>query len=444
MFRNRSIPLLSAFALLAACGDGTGPDGPASVGGISGNSQTATVATALPNPIAVRVTDSGGGGVAGVDVAFEMQTGGGSLAADRAGELNAGGRGGLARVVVTTDSDGEAEASWMLGQTAGKQEATATVTGISPFTFTATATPDAAASVEVASGDDQAGLLGSPLSPHVAKVSDRFGNGVPGVSVAWAITVGTGALSAMSSTSDASGEASTTLTPTQLGASEVTATAGSLAPAIFEAVAVTTATILDPAGDEFSTGASAGLVPPDITRLTAWPSAGNLMVVIDFVNDVKLDVVGGPNEVYGFLDIDADQNPATGTQARTDEFGGSTGMGMDFWVQLWTAGSGVMSIADSNGVVVGTFTSEVSANVLRMVIPLSLIGGDEGLVDLAMLVGTSQEETDIAPDTGVLSMAPDRVTSAAERRRPVSSVAEPRLDWKEAAAQLLIPVERRR
>ncbi len=65
MFRNRSIPLLSAFALLAACGDGTGPDGPASVGGISGNSQTATVATTLPNAIAVRVTDSGGGGVAG-------------------------------------------------------------------------------------------------------------------------------------------------------------------------------------------------------------------------------------------------------------------------------------------------------------------------------------------------------------------------------------------
>ena len=91
---------------------------------ISGNSQTAVVSTALPNPFVVEVQDQNGDTLSGITVTFAVTGGGGSLS----------------DTSVTTGSTGRASTTLTLGSTAGTNTVTATVSGITAISFTATGT----------------------------------------------------------------------------------------------------------------------------------------------------------------------------------------------------------------------------------------------------------------------------------------------------------------
>ena len=91
---------------------------------ISGNSQTAVVSTALSNPFVVEVQDQNGDALSGVTVTFAVTGGGGTLSATS----------------VTTNASGRASSTLTLGSTAGTNTVTATVSGITAITFTATGT----------------------------------------------------------------------------------------------------------------------------------------------------------------------------------------------------------------------------------------------------------------------------------------------------------------
>ncbi len=422
------LAVLAVVALVAtaACGDDetTSPPGPpANVAGVSGDNQTAVVGTALTSPIAVRVTDASGRGVGGVDVVFDATSGGGDVSAAIAGGL----AGNIPRpqlalaVTVQTDNNGNAEADWTLGTQAGSQEATATVSGLDPVTFTAAAQPDVADAVALATGDAQEGLLGSALDEDlVIQVTDQYNNAVPGETVNWSVTQGDANLGSATSTTDVNGHGFNTLTLGQTaGEIEVTATVGSFTPVTFTALAK--AELADPSGDEFSTGLSTGLVPPDITRLTAWREGTDLKVELAFVENVVSNLTGGPNVVIGILDIDTDQNAATGGTPATDNYrpgAGSTGMGQDYSVAILANASGEFSVFDFNGTSQGTFTPDFTANVLTMTIPLSLLGDDDGIVYLATVVGTTEEPTDIAPNDGNLATGPAPGPVAGIHARP--------------------------
>jgi len=112
----------------AGCGgDGTGPDPdpqPASIAVASGNNQTATTGAALPQPFVVRVADAANQGLPDITVAWEVVTGGGTLAA----------------LTSVTDTGGLARVQYLLGPNAGTNRVRATVQG-----RTLTATFDATA-----------------------------------------------------------------------------------------------------------------------------------------------------------------------------------------------------------------------------------------------------------------------------------------------------------
>ena len=123
---TRAILGLSILAgAVAGCGDDPTDvdDGsPATITISSGDAQTGTVNTALANPIVVKVEDENGDDVAGASVTWAVASGGGTLSA----------------LTGTTGSDGTAQVTWTLGTTAGTNTVTATVTGLTPVTFTAT------------------------------------------------------------------------------------------------------------------------------------------------------------------------------------------------------------------------------------------------------------------------------------------------------------------
>ncbi|HSR92224.1 MAG TPA: hypothetical protein VLK88_13035 [Gemmatimonadales bacterium] len=201
----RRIVLVSALAYLVACSGGdSGGTGPtpkiaSSVGISAGTNQSVEVATAVPVPPAVVVRDQNGDPMSGVDVTFTVQSGGGTIT------------GGTA----TTGANGVATVgSWTLGTLAGANTLRGSVTGLTPATFTATATAGVATALALPTAPSAIVPSGGafPQQP-VVQLRDVYGNdrAQAGVPVTVAIATGGGTLNGtLTENTDATGAANFT------------------------------------------------------------------------------------------------------------------------------------------------------------------------------------------------------------------------------------------
>jgi adhesin/invasin len=216
---NASPPLSVRFAATASAGAARG------LIIVSGNGQSAPAGTALPAPLVVRLLDEGGNPIAGGAVSWVVGQGGGLVEPGTS----------------TTGPDGNASATWTLGPGLGANTLSAVVSGVGTVQFTATATAAPAVRLLLNGGNDQTAPPQSRLSaPLSVKAVDANGNGVAGVSVAWAVTSGGGSLSASSSVTRADGTTDVTWTlGAAPGAQTATATAAGLqgSPITFTATA---------------------------------------------------------------------------------------------------------------------------------------------------------------------------------------------------------------
>jgi hypothetical protein len=141
---------------------------PAALALAGGAGQSGVVGSALADSLVVKVTDAKGGAVSGTAVAWAIRSGGGSLSA----------------VSALTDAAGLARVAWTLGTAAGASEVTATVSGLAPVTFTATALPDRPAWVSLSPYLLNFDALGDTVRLSV-QVSDRYGNTVAWPTLQW-------------------------------------------------------------------------------------------------------------------------------------------------------------------------------------------------------------------------------------------------------------------
>lgn len=233
------------------------PPGVAAVAKVAGDAQTGPVAVALPVPLAVKVTDSAGNGVQGITVAWAVVSGGGSVSATSG----------------STDASGQVTVGWTLGTALGANVATATVTGITPVSFAATATAGPAAKLAFTTQPPASVTAGSALSPAVqVAVRDAYGNATAaGNAVTVAITSGTGTggatLSGTPSKAASAGAASfSDLSINRSGTGyTLTATATGLTSAVSSAFAVTAAavaSVAQQAGDSQSAATGAAVATP--------------------------------------------------------------------------------------------------------------------------------------------------------------------------------------
>ena len=171
---------------------------------LAGGGQTGVVGEPLVDPPSVRVLGPSGAPVHPVDVRFRVVSGGGVLEPPDATEPSSS-------VTVRSDAGGVATVGgWILGTVAGAQAVRVEVPGLGPVTLTATAAPGPAAALVKVSGDGQEGLVGTALgAPLVIRVTDSYGNPVPGVPVAFQPAPGQGSVVPAEPTSDANGTAST-------------------------------------------------------------------------------------------------------------------------------------------------------------------------------------------------------------------------------------------
>jgi alpha-tubulin suppressor-like RCC1 family protein len=217
---------VTAAALAPVTLTATAVAGPATALTVVGDNQQATVNTAVATAPGVTVKDQFGNPIANVSVTFAVTLGGGSIT------------GGTA----TTDAAGLARVgSWTLGKTVGQNRLTATV-GSTNIAINATGLVGAAAKIVAVSGDQQSDtVLATLAQPIVSRLTDQFDNPIAGVFVAYTVTAGAGALSAISATTDASGLTHATWKlGAAVGANSVQAAlqSGSVPPLVFTAAAL--------------------------------------------------------------------------------------------------------------------------------------------------------------------------------------------------------------
>ena len=186
----------------------------------SGNGQTAPVTSTLPAAIQFVASDPYTGQLqVGITVTFSD-----------------GGKGGVFNPAsALTNASGVAGTMYTLPKKTGVYTITASAANFGSATATETATPMAAKSLGVASGQNQTGAPGSTLpNPIVARAHDVYGNPVAGVTVNFSATMGASVNPTVAVT-DSTGRASTTVRlPATTGTIMVTASSTGLTKAAFK------------------------------------------------------------------------------------------------------------------------------------------------------------------------------------------------------------------
>jgi len=195
-----------ALAVLAGCGGSDlvlpGNGTPADLRMVNGDNQTGLAGSPLAQPIEVRVVDDRGGPLSGHTVVFALDT-------DAPGAR-------LDPESARTDGDGVAQSHWTLGATSGTQTVVARVArdgSAEPLEvrFSAAVEAGAADRIVLVSGNDQSAEVGARLAaPLVVRVTDGFGNPIPGVAVQW--TAAAGGVDPASSVTGSDGQAQTSWT----------------------------------------------------------------------------------------------------------------------------------------------------------------------------------------------------------------------------------------
>lgn len=157
----------------------------------------------------------------------------------------------------------------------------------------------------------------------------------------------------------------------------------------------------DPAGDTLSNPGGSGARAIDLLEIRGSYKADSLIMTFRFAGPVQAASARAANSLAGWVEFDTDENTATGSPPATNQFGGSAALGVDYVLDLFSADS---TSVDLDRVSTGS-SSRVSARFsgdsLVVQIPLSALGNDDGNFKLAMVIGTSERPTDIAPNAGV-------------------------------------------
>jgi hypothetical protein len=198
----------------------------------SGNNQSATVNTTLPVALQVQAADPYTGQTfPGVTVTFSD-----------------GGKGGVfGSPTAITDSSGLASTTYSFYKAARAVTITASSPGLASALFTETAMAAAPKWLVIISGNNQTAPVNTNLpAPLVTRISDQYGNGVPGIAVSFSEGGAGGTLSATSVITDSLGHASVNYTtPASAGTITITASSPGLASQKFsETVTAPSATAM--------------------------------------------------------------------------------------------------------------------------------------------------------------------------------------------------------
>jgi len=176
-------------------------------------------------------------------------------------------------------------------------------------------------------------------------------------------------------------------------------------PSAPSAPPVLTGTTTDPAGDAIARPGVA--VVPDLVGATLQATGGNLTITISFAPGTL-----SQSQTLWSVTLDTDENPATGSPGSDSGGGDAALLGADYVVYgVAPRGSTQAIVLRATGpnqfVTVGTVAATFpAADQVRAVVPLSLLGNDDGRLKFKVVCSqylsdtTATGITDYMPDLG--------------------------------------------
>ncbi|MFL5576997.1 MAG: hypothetical protein ACJ79S_13610 [Gemmatimonadaceae bacterium] len=139
----------------------------------------------------------------------------------------------------------------------------------------------------------------------------------------------------------------------------------------------------------------------DATRVAGRVTDDTIEIVLTFREPVATWTDSVANSLDGFVDIDVDENRATGIPADIDEEGlGSAEMGSDYYVSLRDDGAGHVALVDPATGSANSIPATFSGSTVTIRVPLALVGRDDGNFTMAAVIGNGDRPTDLLPNGG--------------------------------------------
>lgn len=228
--------------------------------------------------------------------------------------------------------------------------------------------------------------------------TDHQGKAVP---VTWAITNGPGTITSdgvYTAPATVSEVTNTTVTATRIGNPTFTGSATvTIKPPI-------SAELIDALADTF------GAATYDIAGMKTSRSSTTLTVTITFnpATPPTLPAPGavvGPGDLAGFIGFDTDRSALTGIPSANSFYCPTlppSAIGVDFFIDLFSrnAAGDYSVISAATLAPVGFATPNLVGNDLTLTVPLTDLGGDDGITDMNSVQGDDVGPTDCVPDEG--------------------------------------------
>ena len=153
------------------------------------------------------------------------------------------------------------------------------------------------------------------------------------------------------------------------------------------------AILVDLAGDTLGSGP----VQYDITSFEYTGVGSNLQFHLDFLGPITPYNPANPNSIFGYIEIDSDNNPSTGVPS---PFTILTGFDYVVILETQTLGGTMVPILSIATGLVGSGTITYGSNFLDITMDVSLIGANAS-VNAAAAIGTITEQTDMVPNAAI-------------------------------------------
>lgn len=154
--------------------------------------------------------------------------------------------------------------------------------------------------------------------------------------------------------------------------------------------------------------------PPllDIETLDVRYSATDLNFSMTFFDSILPPSSGSYDALVGVIEFDVDQDMSTGVPSFQNAFSppfAMLGSGVEYVIDLFSevAQPGFVNLTDVAGLLQGTIPVTYTDNSISGVIPLSLLGNDDGLVNFAGIIGTAAQPTDAMEVVGASIAVPE-------------------------------------
>ncbi|MGH7582607.1 MAG: hypothetical protein ACREL5_05225 [Gemmatimonadales bacterium] len=162
----------------------------------------------------------------------------------------------------------------------------------------------------------------------------------------------------------------------------------------------------DPVGDTLFSlpGFDHTVAALDLTLIRGEYKGDSLIITLAFSGPVQPQSVAATNSIAGWIELDTDNNPATGDAPIANSFGGSAALGIDHSIDLFGTTATTARIYNNSNGVESTIGATFSSNTVTLRLSLDSVGNTSGNLGLVGVIGVAERPTDLIPNSGSIAV----------------------------------------